>query len=104
MAYFERMRDQISGAFSPDIVKQRTSAGWQMVSQNSDKGFKILPGDQAQFTLVTKNTGNVTWTNSGATPTRLATWYPTNPSSPFCSGWASGSATWASSPRKSCCS
>ena len=32
MAYFERMRDQISGAFSPDIVKQRTAAGWQMVS------------------------------------------------------------------------
>ena len=32
MAYFERMRDQISGAFSPDVVKQRTAAGWQMVA------------------------------------------------------------------------
>jgi Recombinase len=32
MAYFERMRDMISGPFSPDIIRQRTSAGWQMVS------------------------------------------------------------------------
>jgi len=32
MAYFERMRDVISGPFSPDIIQQRTAAGWQMVS------------------------------------------------------------------------
>jgi hypothetical protein len=32
MAYFERMRDVISGPFSPDVIRQRTSAGWQMVS------------------------------------------------------------------------
>jgi len=32
MAYFERMRDVISTRFSPDIIKQRTEAGWQMVS------------------------------------------------------------------------
>ena len=32
MAYFERIRDVISGQFSPAIVQQRTAAGWQMVS------------------------------------------------------------------------
>ena len=32
MAYFERMRDVISGPFSPDVIQQRTATGWQMVS------------------------------------------------------------------------
>ena len=32
MAYFERVRDVISGPFSPDIIKQRSATGWQMVS------------------------------------------------------------------------
>jgi hypothetical protein len=32
MAYFERIRDVISGPFSPEIVQQRTAAGWQLVS------------------------------------------------------------------------
>jgi hypothetical protein len=32
MAYFERMRDVISQPFSPEIIQQRSSAGWQMVS------------------------------------------------------------------------
>jgi hypothetical protein len=32
MAYFERMRDVISGPFSLDVIRQRTAAGWQMVS------------------------------------------------------------------------
>jgi hypothetical protein len=32
MAYFERVRDVISGPFSPDVIKQRTATGWQMVS------------------------------------------------------------------------
>lgn len=32
MAYFERIRDVISGPFSPEIIQQRTAAGWQMVS------------------------------------------------------------------------
>lgn len=32
MAYFERVRDVISEPFSPEIIRQRTSAGWQMVS------------------------------------------------------------------------
>jgi hypothetical protein len=32
MAYFERIRDVVSGPFSPDIMQQRTAAGWQLVS------------------------------------------------------------------------
>ena len=32
MAYFERVRDVVSGPFSPAVIEQRTSAGWQMVS------------------------------------------------------------------------
>jgi hypothetical protein len=32
MAHFERIRDVISGPFSPDVISQRTAAGWQMVS------------------------------------------------------------------------
>jgi hypothetical protein len=32
MAHFERIRDVISGPFSPDIISQRTTTGWQLVS------------------------------------------------------------------------
>ena len=32
MAHFERIRDVISGPFSPELIRQRTAAGWQMVS------------------------------------------------------------------------
>ncbi len=32
MAYFERIRDVISGPFSPEVIRQRTGAGWQLVS------------------------------------------------------------------------
>ena len=32
MAYFERVRDVVSGPFSPDVIQQRMTAGWQMVS------------------------------------------------------------------------
>ena len=32
MAYFERIRDVVSAPFSPELVRQRTTAGWQMVS------------------------------------------------------------------------
>lgn len=32
MAYFERMRDVISEPLSPEIIQQRTAAGWQMVA------------------------------------------------------------------------
>ena len=32
MAHFERIRDVMSGPFSPDVIAQRKAAGWQMVS------------------------------------------------------------------------
>jgi hypothetical protein len=32
MAYFERIRDVISGPFSPEMIRRRTASGWQMVS------------------------------------------------------------------------
>ena len=32
MAYFERVRDVLSGPFSSEIIDQRTAAGWQLVS------------------------------------------------------------------------
>jgi hypothetical protein len=32
MRHFERIRDVISGPFSPEIIRQRTTAGWQLVS------------------------------------------------------------------------
>lgn len=32
MAYYERVRDVLSQPFSPEIIRQRTAAGWQMVS------------------------------------------------------------------------
>jgi hypothetical protein len=32
MAYFERMRDIVSEPFSPDVIRQRTATGWQMVA------------------------------------------------------------------------
>jgi hypothetical protein len=32
MAYFERVRDVISGPFSEEILRQRQLAGWQLVS------------------------------------------------------------------------
>jgi len=32
MAYFERIRDVISGQLDPEILKQRTTTGWQIVS------------------------------------------------------------------------
>jgi hypothetical protein len=31
MAHYERIRDVISGPFSPDVLRQRTAAGWQLV-------------------------------------------------------------------------
>jgi hypothetical protein len=42
MAHFERIRDVISGPFSPEIMRQRTAAGWQLVSI---EWRRELPGD-----------------------------------------------------------
>jgi hypothetical protein len=32
VAYFERMRDIVSEPFSPEVIRQRTAAGWQMIA------------------------------------------------------------------------
>ncbi|WP_263356374.1 recombinase family protein [Acidicapsa ligni] len=32
MSHFERIRDVISGPFSPEIMQQRMASGWQLVS------------------------------------------------------------------------
>jgi Recombinase len=32
MAYFERMRDVVSGPFSLEVIPQRMAAGWQLVA------------------------------------------------------------------------
>ncbi|HTV04322.1 MAG TPA: recombinase family protein [Acidobacteriaceae bacterium] len=42
MAYFERIRDVVSGPFSPDLIQQRTAAGWQLVSV---EWRREMPGD-----------------------------------------------------------
>lgn len=42
MACFERIRDVVSGPFSPEIMRQRTAAGWQLVSL---EWRRELPGD-----------------------------------------------------------
>ena len=42
MAHFERIRDVVSGPFSPEIMRQRTAAGWQLVSI---EWRRELPGD-----------------------------------------------------------
>jgi hypothetical protein len=44
MAHFERIRDVISGPFSPEIMKQRSAAGWQLVSI---EWRRELPADEA---------------------------------------------------------
>src|ERR1700744_2169581 len=44
MAHFERIRDVISGPFSPSLMQQRTSAGWQLVSM---EWRRELPGAEA---------------------------------------------------------
>jgi hypothetical protein len=44
MANFERIRDVVSGPFSESLIKQRTAAGWQLVSI---EWRRELPGDEA---------------------------------------------------------
>lgn len=43
MAHFERIRDIISGPFSPGIMQQRMATGWQLVSI---EWRRELPGDE----------------------------------------------------------
>jgi hypothetical protein len=44
MAHFERIRDVVSGPFSPLLIQQRSAAGWQMVSI---EWRRELPGAEA---------------------------------------------------------
>ena len=66
---------------------------WGLVSESSTNGFALNPGETSQFTLIAKNTGNVTWNNS-STPLRLATWAPSYRSSAFYSNDNTGGHAW----------
>jgi hypothetical protein len=44
MTHFERIRDVISGPFSPSLIQQRSAAGWQLVSI---EWRRELPGEEA---------------------------------------------------------
>lgn len=68
--------------FSIQLNITKQVYAWKMVSQTSSNGFSLIPGSTSTFTLVAKNTGNVTWTNTG-NPVRLATFVPTNRNSGF---------------------
>ncbi len=58
--------------------------GWQIVSQSYSKGStQIGATDKETITLVAKNTGTITWTNSGAHPVRLGTNGPQDRGSAF---------------------
>ncbi|MEX2006645.1 MAG: hypothetical protein WD877_00490 [Candidatus Saccharimonadales bacterium] len=96
--YAERFNLVMEGVswFDDPWLEFQTNVGnfytWQMVSQSSNQGFSLSKGEIAQFTLVAKNTGNVTWNNS-SNPVRLATWNPSYRISPFCSdntNWVMG--------------
>jgi hypothetical protein len=43
MAHFERIRDIVTGHMGPEVMQQRTSAGWQLVSM---EWRRELPGDE----------------------------------------------------------
>ena len=43
MAHFERIRDVVSGPFSPSLMQQREAAGWQLVSI---EWRRELPGEE----------------------------------------------------------
>jgi hypothetical protein len=57
---------------------------WSVVSQTYSKGStQITSTDKETITLVAKNTGNLTWTNTGAHPVRLGTSGPIDRGSAF---------------------
>jgi hypothetical protein len=80
--YYERFNLVAEGStWMPDIgfsiALQVTKATYkyQMISQSSTNGWTLNPGQSSQFTLVARNTGNTTWSNS-TSPVKLATWNP----------------------------
>ncbi len=83
------------------ITAQQPTYSWQWQSQyaytdatkTTAKGLNgILPGDRVYMGVTAKNTGNMTWTNSGSNPLRLGTHTPGR-QSPFAEG------TWLNSTR-----
>lgn len=47
------------------------------MSQNYSAGTSMMHlGDQQTITVVAKNTGSATWTQSGGSPIKLGTWLP----------------------------
>jgi len=52
MAYFERMRDVIHGPLRQDLLRQRTDAGWQVVSI---EWRRELPGNAPEGTIDTED-------------------------------------------------
>lgn len=63
---------------------------WQQVSQNFSSGSTTMdPGDQQTVTVVVKNTGTATWSQSGGAPVRLGTWLPDRTSATQAAGWVS---------------
>ena len=67
---------------------------WQYINQTSDMNLAALPaGQKATLSVVAKNTGTVAWGNSGANPTRLGTFSPTDRASAF------STPSWTSSVR-----
>jgi hypothetical protein len=43
MAHFERIRDVVSGPFSPEVMRERIASGWQLVSI---EWRRELPGNE----------------------------------------------------------
>ena len=52
MAYFERIRDVIHGPLSQDMLRQRTDAGWQVVSV---EWRRELPGNAPEGSVDTED-------------------------------------------------
>ena len=50
----------------------------------------LVPGDRVYVGVRATNTGNFTWTNTGANPVKLGTTGPRDRNSPFCDSWYNG--------------
>jgi thermitase len=70
---------------------QAGAYSWQIQSQSSDKNLSNLArGEKANITIIAKNTGTQTWSNSGQNPIKLATYSPQDRISSFqTSAWQS---------------
>jgi hypothetical protein len=63
---------------------------WTPVSLSHSSGTAAMnPGDTQTITIVAKNTGTATWSNTGGTPVRIGTWEPNRGSALADSSWLS---------------